>query len=145
MQLAENGFNLALSSVLSAFPLDGQEGRFLIRSSHAKLRRGQSRPQLRMEERGGAPLLVNRAKHRSSSASRSRLGGHDERLRAADGSIAKGTSSTTVGRCVFVCCIEMTGASGALIMWSTPLFGLARRVLRAAQAADVGPEVGAIP
>src|SRR5713101_4481311 len=80
-----------------------------------------------MEERGGVPLLVNRAEHRSSSASPSRPGGHDERLRTGDGSIAKGASSKTVGRCVFVCCIAMTGASRAVIMWSTPLFGLARR------------------
>jgi hypothetical protein len=75
--------------------------------------------QLRMEERGGAPLLVNRAEHRSSSASPPGPSSHDEPLRTGDGSIAKGASSTTASRCVFVCCIEM---AGAVIMWSIPLF-----------------------
>ena len=73
-----------------------------------------------MGEWADAPLLVNRAEDRSSSASPSRPGGHDERPRIGDGSIAKGASST-VGRCVFVCCAETTGASDALITLFTSL------------------------
>src|SRR5207244_6919529 len=116
MRLAENGLNSALLSL----PLDRQEGEFGIGCGHPEPRRGRSRAQLRMEEWVGAPLLVHGSEHRSSSAPPSRPGGHDERPRIGDGSIAKGASST-VGRCVFVCCAEITGASGALISLFTSL------------------------
>jgi hypothetical protein len=116
VQLAEDGLNSAFLSL----PLDRQEGEFEIGRVHPKPRRGQSCAQLRMEERGGAPLLVHRAEHRSSSASPSQPGGHDERPQTGDGSIAKGAPSI-VGRCVFVCRAERTGASGALITLFTSL------------------------
>ncbi len=124
MQLAEDRLHLALLFV-AALPADRQERWLWLRQSRARHRRSRFWAQLCMGEWAGTQLLVNRAERRPSSASPPWPSGHDEPLRTGDGSIAKGASSTTGGRSVFVWCIEMAGARGAVIMWSIPLFVLA--------------------